>query len=201
MAVEIDIAGKQGRSPSALLNKYLNRVVAVTASSPKSAAKAATKDVFEAYKSDLSELSDQERVKAVVGIARAEQPYGLKDRLGYDSDALFVTERKTALKAGILKSAVVLAGAAASVVNYQHGNMFGAGVFAALSLGNADGAFKKVVGSFMAPKTPEDRKRAQDYADVRHARYALDLLEQHLKKEKEDKLFMGTYTASRMQGR
>lgn len=201
MAVEIDIAGKQGRSPSALLNKYLNRVVAVTASSPKSAAKAATKDVFEAYKSDLSELSDQERVNALVGIVRAEQPYGLKDKLRYDSDALFVTDRKTALKAGILKSAVVLAGAAASVVNYQNGNMIGAGVFAALSLGNADGAFKKVVGSFMTPKTPEDRKRAQDYADIRHASYALDLLEQHLKKVKEDKLFMGTYSASRMQGR
>ncbi len=201
MTVEINAAGKQGKAPSALLNKYLDTVVAVTASSPKSLAKAAARDVFETYRPGLSALSDQEMVKAVVEMARAEQPYGLKDRLGYDSDALFVTDRKAALKAGILSSAVVLAGAAAAAVNYQHGSMLSAGIFAAVSLGNADGAFKKVVGSFMAPKTPEARKRAQDYADVKHARYALDLLEQHLKKEKEDKLFMGTYAASRMQGR
>lgn len=201
MAVEIDVSGKEGRAPSALLNKYLNKVVAVTAFSPKSAAKAAAKDVFEAYKPGLSALSDQDMVKAVVEMARAEQPYGLKDKLTYDSDALFVSDRKGALKAGILKSAVVLAGAAAAAVSYRQGNMFGAGFFAAVSAGNVEGAFKKTISSFMAPKTSEGRKRAQDYADIKHARYALDLLEQHLKKEKEDKLFMGTYTASRMQGR
>jgi len=161
-----------------LLNAYLDKAVVLTAGKSKSEAKRLIEEYHHnADKKLLTQAADtldivKDKEKALKdGASR----FGLKTKINYASDADVgsLSEIVTTGMAGVAMAA--MAPVAAGDPSVLSGTMLAALTgYTSLRVG------KLAAAGLTASKTPEEKKQASDYADVKHAQLALKLLKKEI---------------------
>lgn len=185
-----------------LLQSYLKGAVALTAGKTKTEAKRliaeyqknADKEALMGSAEALDIVREQEKA-----LKDRASGYGLKTKMNYVSDA-DIPDVSDVVAGGMAAVATV----SLAPVVVADPNTLGATLFVATSAYMATKAGKLLAAEMSASKTPEQKKNAQDYADVKHAQLALKLLKKEIEepikaaekekyKEEVNKLFAAGY--------
>ncbi|MBR1945441.1 MAG: hypothetical protein IJ846_04020 [Alphaproteobacteria bacterium] len=161
-----------------LLRAYLENAIVLTKGKSKSEAKHALEDYFEkADKKDLLEAPD------ALDVVKAKEKR-LKDKA---ANASLKTKVNYASDADIGNVSDVVAGGMAAVATVtvapivaNDPNTLGATLFVATTAYMAAKAGKLMAAEMSASKTPEEKKSARDYANVKHAQLALKMLKKEI---------------------
>ena len=185
-----------------LLRAYLQDAIVLTKDKSKGEAKRALKDYFEkADKKALLEAPD------ALDVVKAKEKK-LKDKAASASlktKANYISDADVANLSDIV--AMGMSAVAATMVvplAANDPNALSATIVAATGAYAISQVGKQVLGEFSASKTPEEKKSARDYANVKHAQLALKMLKKELeapikaaekekRKEEIGKLFAAGY--------
>jgi len=161
-----------------LLRAYLQNAIVLTKGKSKGEAKRILKDYFEkADKKALLEASD------ALAVVQAKEKR-LKDKASGASlkaKANYISDADTANFSDIV--AMGMSAVATTMVlplANQNPSMLSSTLVTALGAYAATQVGKQVLGHFSASKTPEEKRDAQSYANVKHAQLALKLLKKEL---------------------
>ena len=161
-----------------LLRAYLMNAVALTKGKSKGEAKRILKDYFEKTdKKALMEASD------ALDVVKAKEKR-LKDRAsgaGLREKANYISDADTANFSDIVAMGMTtMAIAMAAPLANQNPSALSATLMTALGAYGVTQVGKHVLGTFAASKTPEEKKSASEYANVKHAQLALKMLKKEL---------------------
>lgn len=199
---EISRSVEDKRAVNKLLASYLEGAVALTSGKTKAEAK---RLVAEYHKNaDKQALAQSPDALAVIkdkekALKDKTSEFGLKTKLNYASDA-DIPNVSDVIASGMAAVATV---SLAPIVSADHSTL-GATLFVATAAYMTAKAGKLMAAEISASKTPEQKKSAQDYADVKHAQLALKLLKKEIEapvkaaekakyKDEVNKLFAAGY--------
>ena len=199
---KISRSAEEKTATNKLLSSYLERAVALTSGKSKSEAKRLIAEYHkDADKKSLMQAPDAlKTVKAKeADLKDRAAEFGFKTKLNYVSDA-DIPNVSDVVAGGMAAVATV---SLASVVAADPSTL-GATLFMATTAYMTAKAGKLMAAEISASKTPEQKKSAQDYADVKHAQLALKLLKKEIEapikaaekakyKDEVNKLFAAGY--------